>query len=110
MNWNNWIPLLVVASSLLPGLIIFGLPEDKVRLRISLNLTGAVVKFALVGWMLWGVYNGHHFETRLPLLPDLQLVLRAGPLSLFFVSLSTVLLLVTTIYAIGYLEDSPHRS
>ena len=110
MNWNNWIPLLVVASSLLPGLIIFGLPEDKVRLRISLNLTGAVVKFALVGWMLWGVYNGHHFETRLPLLPDLQLVLRAGPLSLFFVSLSTVLWLVTTIYAIGYLEDSPHRS
>jgi len=110
MNWNNWIPLLVVASSLLPGLIIFGLPEDRVRLRISLNLTGAVVKFALVGWMLWGVYNGHHFETRLPLLPDLQLVLRAGPLSLFFVSLSTVLWLVTTIYAIGYLEDSPHRS
>ncbi|MCW9013144.1 MAG: proton-conducting transporter membrane subunit [Gammaproteobacteria bacterium] len=110
MNWDNWIPLLVVASSLLPGLIIFGLPEDKVRLRTSLNLTGALVKLILVGWMIWGVYNQYHFETRLPLLPDLELVLRAGPLSLFFVSLSSVLWLVTTVYAIGYLEGSPHRS
>jgi multicomponent Na+:H+ antiporter subunit D len=60
--------------------------------------------------MLWGVYHGHHFETRLALLPDLELVLRAGPLSLLFVTLSTVLWLVTTVYAIGYLENSPHRS
>jgi multicomponent Na+:H+ antiporter subunit D len=110
MNWDGWIPLLVIASSLLPGLIIFGLAEDRVRVRIGLNMAGALVKFALVGWMLWGVYQGHHYETRLALLPDLDLVLRAGPLSLLFVTLSTVLWLVTTVYAIGYLEDSPHRS
>ncbi|MFW2373710.1 MAG: complex I subunit 5 family protein [Gammaproteobacteria bacterium] len=110
MNWDPWIPLLVVASSLLPGLVIFTLPEDKVRLRTTLNLTGALVKLLLVVWMIWGVYNEHHYETRLALLPDLELVLRAGPLALLFVSLSTVLWLVTTIYAIGYLEDSPHRS
>ncbi|MCW9023653.1 MAG: monovalent cation/H+ antiporter subunit D family protein [Gammaproteobacteria bacterium] len=110
MNWNAWIPLLVVASSLLPGLIIFRLPEERVRTRITLNLIGAFLKLVLVGWMLWGVYQGQHFETRLALLPDLDLVLRAGPLSLIFVSLSTVLWLVTTVYAIGYLENSPHRS
>jgi len=110
MNWDAWIPLLVVASSLLPGLIIFGLAEERVRLRTTLNLFGAIAKLALVGWMVWGVYQGHHYETRLPLLPDLELVLRAGPLALLFVSLSTVLWLVTTVYAIGYLEGSPHRS
>lgn len=110
MNWDAWIPLLVVISSLLPGLIIFGLPEERVRLRTVLNLLGAVVKLVLVGWMLWGVFHEHHFETRLPLLPDLELVLRAGPLSLLFVTLSTLLWLVTTVYAIGYLEGSPHRS
>ncbi|MCW8891238.1 MAG: monovalent cation/H+ antiporter subunit D family protein, partial [Sedimenticola sp.] len=110
MSWNDWIPLLVVVSSLLPGLIIFGLAEERVVLRTILNLTGAVVKLFLVGWMVWGVYQGHHFETRLALLPDLDLVLRAGPLSLFFVALSTVLWLVTTVYAIGYLEGSPNRS
>lgn len=110
MNWDPWIPLLVVASSLLPGLIIFGLAEERVRLRTVLNLAGALVKLALVGWMLWGVYQGHHYETRLALLPNLELVLRAGPLALLFVSLSTLLWLVTTVYAIGYLEGSPHRS
>jgi len=111
MNWDAWIPLLVVASSLLPGLVIFGLAEDRVRTRTLLNLGGALVKFVLVGWMLWGVYEGgHHYETRLALLPDLELVLRAGPLALLFVTLSTVLWLVTTVYAIGYLEGSPHRS
>lgn len=110
MNWDAWIPLLVVASSLLPGLVIFSLAEERVRLRSTLNLVGAVAKLVLVGWMLWGVYHEHHFETRLTLLPDLELVLRAGPLSLLFVTLSSVLWLVTTVYAIGYLEDSPHRS
>ena len=28
MNWDAWIPLLVVASTLLPGLVIFALAED----------------------------------------------------------------------------------
>ena len=109
-SWDAWIPLLVVASSLLPGLLIFTLSEDRVRLRTVLNLLGALVKLILVGWMIWGVYHGHHYETRLALLPDLELVLRAGPLALLFVSLSTVLWLVTTVYSIGYLEGSPHRS
>jgi len=109
-HWDEWIPLLMIASSLVPGLIIFGLPEERVRLRTALNLAGALVKLVLVGWMLWGVYQGHHYETRLALLPNLELVLRAGPLALLFVSLSTVLWLVTTVYAIGYLEHSPHRS
>ena len=110
MNWNEWLPLLVIISSLVPGLIIFALPEEKIRLRTTLNIFGAVVKLVLVAWMLWGVYNQTYYETRLALLPDLDLVLRAGPLALIFVTLSTVLWLVTTVYAIGYLEHSPHRS
>lgn len=110
MNWDALVPLLTVASSLLPGLIIFGLAEQRTRLRIGLNLIGALIKLALVGWMLWGVFHGHSYETRVALLPELDLVLRAGPLSLLFVALSSGLWLVTTVYAIGYLEGSPHRS
>jgi len=110
VNLDAWIPLLVVASSLVPGLAIFALAERRVVLRSVLNLTGAIVKVVLVGWMLWGVYHGHHYETRWALLPGLEMVLRAGPLALLFVTLSTVLWLITTVYAIGYLEDSPHRS
>ncbi len=79
-------------------------------LRTALNLVGALVNLTLVGWMLWGVYHGHHYEARLALLPDLELVLRADPLALLFVTLSAGLWLLTTVYAIGYLEGSPHRS
>ena len=57
MSLNQWLPLLVLASSLLPGLLIFALPERKHRTRSALNLAGALVKIALVLWMLWGVYT-----------------------------------------------------
>ncbi|MEE4145192.1 MAG: proton-conducting transporter membrane subunit, partial [Halieaceae bacterium] len=110
MIWTEWVLVLVVASSLVPGLIIFALPEERVHLRTALNLTGALLKLYLVGLMLWGAYQGHYFELRFTLLPGLDLVLKAGPIALLFVSLSSVLWLITTVYAIGYLEGSPHRS
>ncbi|TVQ95068.1 MAG: monovalent cation/H+ antiporter subunit D family protein [Chromatiaceae bacterium] len=110
MNGTFWLPMLVLGSSLLPGLLIFFLAEDRSGIRTLLNLAGAVAKLLAVLWMLWGVYNGVAYEARLPFLPGLDLVLRVGPLSLLFVVLSTGLWLLTTIYAIGYLERSPHRS
>ena len=110
MNWDAWVPLFVIANSLLLSLIVFGLAEERGRLRSLLNLFAAFTTLALVAWMFWGVYHGRHFETRLSLLPDLDLVLRAGPLALLFTGLSSGLWLLTTIYAIGYLEGSPNRS
>src|SRR5690606_3544278 len=53
---------------------------------------------------------GNAYETRLPMLPGIDLVLRADALALLFMTLSALLWLFTTIYAIGYLEASPHRS
>jgi len=110
MNSATSLPLLVILSSLLPGLVIFFLPEGSHRLRTTLNLAGAFVKIFLVGVLIWGVFHGQSYETRWALAPGLDLVLHADKLSLLFVSLSSVLWLVTTIYAIGYLESSPHRS
>jgi len=110
MNGSAWLPLMVVGSALLPGLIIFGLPEEKMRLRTVLNLAGASAKIIFTGWMLWGVYHGYQYEIRVAFLPGLDLILRADSLSLLFIALSSVLWLLTTVYAIGYLEGSPHRS
>jgi multicomponent Na+:H+ antiporter subunit D len=110
MNWDAWLPLLIVLSSLLVALVIFVLPEDRSKTRTTLNLGGAALKIVLVGIMVWGVFNGHHYETRLPLLPGLDLVLRADALSMLFVALSAGLWMLTTVYAVGYLEGSPHRS
>ncbi|PHS24847.1 MAG: proton-conducting membrane transporter [Methylophaga sp.] len=110
MNWAFWLPLLIVLSSLLAALVIFILPEEKTKTRIGLNIGAALLKIVLVAIMLWGVHSGYQFETRLPLLPGLELVLRADTLAMLFVALSAGLWLLTTVYAIGYLEDSPHRS
>lgn len=97
------LPLLTLATSLLPALLIFFLPEDRRGLRTFLNLAGAVSKLALVFLMLDGVRRGFQYEARLGLLPGLDLLLRVDALSLLFVALSAFLWLVTTVYAIAYL-------
>ena len=110
MTTNAWLPLLVLASSLVPGLIIFTLPEKAVALRITLNLGGAVLKIILLVLMMIGVFHGVEYEVSVPLVPGIDFRLHADALSLMFVNLSAVLWLATTVYAIGYLEDSPNRS
>lgn len=110
LSWTNLLPLIIVLSSLLPGLIIFALREDQVRLRVGLNLAAALLKLGLVALMLVGVSQGLEFRFSLPFLPGGGLVLQGDALSLQFIALSSVLWLATTVYAIGYLEDSPLRS
>lgn len=110
MSFNAFLVILIVCSSLIPGLLIFLLPESRHRARTTLNLVGAGAKLVFVGIMLWGVYRGEVYEARIPFLPGLMLTLGADSLSMLFVTLSSVLWLVTTVYAIGYLEGAPHRS
>lgn len=104
------LPLYTVLVGLVTAGLIFALGEPHQRLRIALNLVGAIVKLLLVGAMLWGVHQQIHYEFRLALLPGLDLVLRADALTMLFSTLSALLWLVTTVYAIGYLEDSPNRA
>lgn len=110
MTLRALLPLAVVLSSLLPGIAIFTLAERQHRMRTTLNISAALVKLALVAVIGYGVLGGESFETRLPFVPGADLVLRADSLSLLFITLSAVLWLVTTVYAVGYLEGSPHRS
>jgi multicomponent Na+:H+ antiporter subunit D len=110
VNTNAWLPLLVLASSFVPGMIIFMLPEKAVVLRTTLNLGGALLKIIFLVLMMIGVSHGVDYQFRVPLVPGIDFVLHADALSLMFVNLSAVLWLATTVYAIGYLEDSPNRS
>ena len=110
MNLYSSLPLLILLSSLVPGLAIFLLREESRRLRTRLNLLGALAKLALVGVLIWGVFHEKAIELRWLMAPGLELVLHADALSVLFVTLSSILWLVTTIYAIGYLEGTPHRS
>jgi len=107
MEFDDWLPLLILLTSLLPGIVIFLLPEERMGWRTALNLGGAVLKLALTGVMIWGVRHEHVYETRLPILPDIELVLNADAMSVMMTALSGVLWFVTTVYAIAYLEKSP---
>jgi multicomponent Na+:H+ antiporter subunit D len=110
VTWSELAPWLAIATSLSAGLAIFFLDEESVRLRAMLNLGAALLKLLLVGAILYGVYHGQAFESRYQLVPGVDMVLRADPLSMLFVTLSAVLWLLTTIYAIGYLEHAVNRS
>ena len=110
MSLNEFLPLAVIASSLIPGLIIFVLPESQFWLRTALNLTGAVAKIVLLGLLIAGIQAGETYGFRYAVAPGLELVFKADALAMLFVTLSAVLWLFTTLYAIGYLEREPHRS
>lgn len=110
MTANELLPLAVLASSLVPGLVIFTLPEAWVGTRSALNLFGALAKLALVGVLLAGVNEGQDYAVRYEALPGLDIAFKADGLGLLFVTLSALLWLLTTLYAIGYLERSPRRS
>lgn len=110
MNPGQLLLASILLSSFIPGIIIFCLPEEKHRLRTLLNLCGSIAKISLILVMNAGIYYGYVFEIRIPLIPGVELLLNGDPLSALFATLSSVLWLLTTIYAVGYLEGSPNRS
>jgi multicomponent Na+:H+ antiporter subunit D len=110
LNGLSNVPVLILMTSFVPGLLIFFLRDEQVRPRTALNIGGALAKVALVVVLVPPVVGGENLEWRSPFLPGIDLVLRVEPFSLLFLGLSALLWLATTVYAIGYLEGSPDRS
>ncbi|QEW07838.1 complex I subunit 5 family protein [Nitrincola iocasae] len=110
MNWINVLPLAALMTSFIVAMVIFILPEQQHKTRSALNLAAAILKLALIALLIYFVLQQHTPEISLEVLPGLSMVLRADALAMLFAGLSSVLWLFTTIYAIGYLENSPNRS
>ncbi|GAB6191402.1 proton-conducting transporter transmembrane domain-containing protein [Desulfocastanea catecholica] len=111
MNWDYALPLITLATSLVTGIVIFFLSEKHSTQRSLLNMLGATLKILVVSAMTWGfLAYDKEYETRFTLALGFDFLLRVDFLSLAFLALSSTLWFVTTIYAIGYLEGSPHRS
>ncbi len=105
-----YLPLAILLTSLIAAPVILMMPERAIVARAAVNLGAAVLKLCLVLWLAREVAGGASFDNRLTLLPGLDIVLQADALSVLFLTLSAVLWLVTTIYAVGYLEPGDHRS
>ncbi|MFO7527291.1 MAG: proton-conducting transporter membrane subunit [Marinobacter sp.] len=110
MTASALLPVFALMTPLTAAVIIFTLPEQKHRLRTAVNLTAAILKLLLVGLMIWGVFQGKEYGISFPMIPGVEFVLRADALALLFAGLSAALWLLTTVYAVGYLENSPNRS
>lgn len=109
-GWHFWLPLATVMVSALAGVAIFLAGEARQTLRTMLNLAAAVAKLLLVVAMGVAVIGGQVPEFRMAMMPGLDLVLRADAFSMLFASLSAALWLVTTVYAVAYLERSADRA
>ncbi len=105
-----FLPVALLLTSLVPAAVIFFLPDERDRLRTVVNLAGAVLKLALVGYMLLSVLGGAVYETRWELVPGLYLLLRVDALALLFVTLSAFLWLLTTFYAVAYFAHGENLS
>ncbi|MFP4168444.1 MAG: proton-conducting transporter membrane subunit [Desulfonatronovibrionaceae bacterium] len=111
MSAESWLLLVVLCSSLVTGLIIFVLPERSKTTRTTLNMVGATVKVLGVFVMGWGLLaHGTVYELGFSMGLGFEFLLRVDLLSLVFVSLSSNLWFLTTMYAVGYLEDSHNKS
>ncbi len=106
----TYLPLLILATSLGIAPVIFLLDDAHARARTALNLSAAAIKVGLVAWVSWQVAQGTEYGLRFEMLPGLDIVLRTDPLAVLFMALSAILWLLTTVYAVGYLEKGPHRS
>lgn len=106
----NLLPVFILLLAFCTGLVLLTIPEKNQKLRTAINLVSAMLTIIMIFVLISTVYSGEKIEVIFPLLPDINLVLHADPLSLMFVGLSGVLWFVTTIYAIGYLRDAKHRS
>lgn len=109
MNVNAGWLLATLATSLLVAPVIFLLPERAWLARTLLNLGAALVKLVLVAVIVWGVARGETYGFGFTVVEGLSFQLRADPLGIMFAGLSSLLWLLTTLYAIGYLENSPNR-
>jgi multicomponent Na+:H+ antiporter subunit D len=110
MRPEAWLPLATLGTSFVTGLIIFFLREEQTGWRAGLNMLGATLKLVFVGIITHGTLRGTSYEFRIPIVLGFDFLLRVDELSLLFVVLSSVLWFVTTLYAIGYFTDSPHKS
>ncbi|UYG04917.1 proton-conducting transporter membrane subunit [Halomonas sp. LR3S48] len=104
-----WLPIVTLATSLLVVPLIFVIPERAWRARAVVNLAAALLKLLLVALMVLGYYLGHDFAFGFTVVEGVSFLLQVDALGLMFAGLSSLLWLATTVYAIGYLEDSPNR-
>ncbi len=102
-------PLLAPAMSMLCAILVF-LTGKSALWRRFWSLGAAAIKLGIVLSMLPAALRGTIFFTELaPFTPGISINFRVDQLGLFFGLVSSTLWIVTTIYAIGYMEPEHEK-
>lgn len=104
------LPVFIIGCALSAGLISLLIPEARQRWRAAINLSFAIVCLLLIATVATQVYAGVSVNIRVAFLPGIDLHLHVDALSMLFGALSGVLWLITTLYAIGYLDTYRNKS
>ena len=110
MNLDPWFPPLADRQFASSGPGHFHAARRAARSAHDVEPVGSVGQAAAGGRHALGRLPRPYLRNGDPLLAGARPDTPRGPLPMLFVTLSAVLWLVTTIYAIGYLEGSPNRS
>ncbi len=106
---NDIRPLLAPMISILCAVLIFW-RGGNAFLRRSFSISAAIVKWVVVFSMLQGSLAGKIYVTELiPFVPGISFLLRVDGLGMFFGMVSSTLWIITTVYAIGYMEGEHAR-
>ncbi|HDP70622.1 MAG TPA: monovalent cation/H+ antiporter subunit D family protein [Actinobacteria bacterium] len=102
-------PLLAPTISILCAILIFWRGENTYLRRIF-SISAAILKWVIVLSMLPGSLKGVIYVTELiPFTPGISFLLRVDALGMFFGMVSSTLWIITTVYAIGYMEGEHAR-
>ena len=107
---SQFLPIAILMASLSVAPLNLFVPENATRLRAFLNLGAASIKLGFVVWLVVKVTQGGSPNVRFTVAPGLDFHLQADALAVLFLTLSALLWLITTLYAIGYLEKGVGRS
>ncbi len=107
--YSFW-PLVIMGLSFGVALVVFLIAEERVWLRSTVNILAALIKLLLVLALMPSLLQGHVYEIGWTIVPGLTLLLKIDGLAMLFLVLSVFLWLLTTLYAIGYLEGGIHRA
>ncbi len=103
-------PLLAPVVSLMCGFLVF-FSGERAWWRRFWSIAAAIVNLGVVYSMLPGVLDGVIYKFALiEFTPGIGLAFRVDALGMFFALVSSSLWLITTVYAIGYMESEHERA
>ncbi|MDO8885887.1 monovalent cation/H+ antiporter subunit D family protein [Candidatus Oleimmundimicrobium sp.] len=106
---NDIRPLVAPLISILCAVLILW-RGDNTFLRRLFSISAAIIKWIIVFSMLPGSLAGKIYVTELiPFTPGISFLLRVDGLGMFFGMISSTLWIITTVYAIGYMEGEHAR-